>query len=95
MDPEDDLGRFFRDRTTRNLFGGVCWRKVNAKSLEPEITNYFAVDLELALNDTKYSAKQHTHLEHNERYRRGWPRSCPSGTESTRGTPYGLQRLCL
>ena len=32
---------------------------MNAKFLEPESTNYFVVDLELALNDTKYSAKQH------------------------------------
>ena len=36
MDPWDNIGRFFRDRTTRNLFGGVCWRKLNVKSLEPE-----------------------------------------------------------
>lgn len=59
MDLEDDIGGFSQGRTTRNLFGGVCWSKVSAKSLEPDSTNYFAVDLELALNDTKHSAKQH------------------------------------
>ena len=49
---EDDIGRFSRDRTARNLFGSMCSRKVMAKSLEPDSTNYVAVDLELALNDT-------------------------------------------
>ena len=82
MDLKDHNGRFSRGPpTTKNLFGGVCWRKVIAKSLESGSTNYFAGDLELALNDTRRSAKQHAPVT-RQRSRRSWPHSSPPAAES-------------